>query len=204
MIDQRYLAIYKEYQPNMTFRELIILILVYEEQPEFLRMSHDDNFIEFTHSVRQLESSGLVKWHGEDPEAITLRKAGEDLFKRHVGLKKKVTTAKEIGEWITSWREIFPAGVNSGGYRYRGDKAEVIKKMIKFVNTQDYPLEQIFQATRDYVERFSLKGYAYMQLAHYFIEKKGVGSTLSAECEGLAEKSSNTKQKGKDYGRSVI
>ena len=86
---------------------------------------------------------------------------------------------------------------------YQADKAEVIKKMIKFVNTHDYTLEQIFQATRDYVERFSLKGYAYMQQAHYFIEKRGVGSTLSAECEGLAERSSNSKEEGGDYGRSV-
>ena len=94
--------------------------------------------------------------------------------------------------------------MNTAGFRYRGDKAEVTQKMIKFVNTQDYTLEQIFKATRDYVERFSLRGYAYMQQAHYFIQKRGVGSTLSAECEGLAEKSSNTKGEEKDYGRSVV
>jgi hypothetical protein len=146
----------------------------------------------------------LVKWYGKDPEDITLRKAGEDLFKKHVGTKKKITTAKEVGQWIQSWREIFPEGVNTAGFRYRGNKDEVIKKMIKFVNTHDYSLEQIFQATRDYVERFSLKGYAYMQLAHYFIEKRGVGSTLSAECEALTERSSNNKEEGKDYGRAIV
>lgn len=202
MIDQRYLTIHQEYK--ISFKDLILLILVYEEQYEFLRIAHGDNFMDFSYSIKWLEEKGLVKWHGENPEEITLRKTGEELFKKHVGSKKKITTSKEVNQWIHHWREIFPEGVNAGGYRYRGDKAEVIKKMIKFVNTHDYTLEQIFEATRDYVERFSLKGYAYMQLAHYFIQKQGVGSTLSAECEGLAEKSSNTKQEGKDYGRSVV
>lgn len=204
MIDQRYLTLYEQYQPNMTFREFILLILVYEEQYDFLMIAHNDNFIEFTHAIRQLESSGLVKWYGENPKEITLRKTGQELFKKHVGNRKKTTTAKEVGQWIDSWRSIFPEGINSGGYRYRGDKAACLTKMIKFVNTHDYTLEQIFEATRDYVERFSLKGYAYMQLAHYFIDKKGVGSTLSAECEGLAEKSSNNKGEEKQYGGSII
>ena len=81
--------------------------------------------------------------------------------------------------------------------------AEVINKIIKFVNSHYYSIDEIFQATRDYVERFSLKGYAYMQQAHYFIEKRGVGSSLSAECEGLAEKS-NKIEEGENYGRSVV
>ena len=201
MIDQRYLTILQDYK--LSFLEFILLIFVYEELNEFLRVAHNSNFMEFRHSIILLEGRGLVKWHGENPEEITLRKAGEELFKKHVGLKKKITTAKEVTEWVESWRELFPKGINAGGYRYRGDKAEVVKKMIKFVNTHDYTIEQIFQATKDYVERFSLKGYAYMQLAHYFIEKKGVGSTLSAECEGLADKSSN-KGEEQNYGRSIV
>ena len=202
MIDQRYLTIHQEYK--ISFRDLILLILVYEEQHGFLRIAYEDNFIDFNLSIRFLEEKGLIKWHGNNPEEVTLRKTGEELFKKHVGTKKKITTSKEVTQWIESWREIFPEGVNTAGFRYRGDKAEVITKMIKFVNTHDYTLEQIFQATRDYVERFSLRGYAYMQQAHYFIQKRGVGSTLSAECEGLAEKSSNTKGEEKDYGRSVV
>ncbi len=172
MIDQRYLTIYEAYRPNMTFMEFMLLIFVYEEKFEFLRIAYDDNFIQFSASIRQLEKSRLIKWHGEQPEEITLRLEGEAVFKEHVGRRKKTTTAKEVGQWIDSWRSIFPEGINSGGYRYRGDKGAVLAKMIKFVNTQDYTLEQIFEATRDYVERFSLKGYAYMQLAHYFIDKK--------------------------------
>ncbi len=200
MIDQRYLTIQEELKLN--FMELMILIFVYEEQYDFIRIPQDDNFMEFSRAISRLEALGLIKWHGNNPDEIVLRKLGEELFKKHVGLKKKIVTTKEINEWIESWREIFPEGVNTAGFRYRGDKAEITKKMIKFVNTHNYSIEQIFQATRNYVERFSLKGYAYMQQAHYFIEKRGVGSTLSAECEGLAE-NSNHKEKGNNYGRSV-
>ena len=201
MIDRRYLTLHEELK--IPLWQFMILIFIYEEQHEFLQISLDENFIWFSGAIRNLENIGLVKWHGSSVVEITLRKLGEDLFKKHVGLKKKITTAKEVAQWVESWRELFPKGINSGGYRYRGDKAEVIKKMIKFVNTHDYTIEQIFQATKDYVERFSLKGYAYMQLAHYFIEKKGVGSTLSAECEGLADKSSN-KGEEQNYGRSIV
>jgi hypothetical protein len=143
-----------------------------------------------------------VKWHGDDPEEITLRKKGDELFKKHVGSKRKTTTSREVVIWIQKWREIFPEGINSGGYRYRGDKAECVTKMIKFINSHDYTLEQIFEATHSYVRRFSDRGYAYMQLAHYFIDKRGVGSTLSAECEGLSEV--KPKEEGKQYGRSII
>jgi hypothetical protein len=200
MIDSRYLTIQGEL--NLTFMEFMILILVYEEQYDFIRIPQNDNFMEFNRAISRLESFGLIKWHGNNPEEIILRKAGEDLFKKHVGKKKKIFTAKEVGQWFQSWREIFPEGVNSGGYRYRGDKAEGLKKMIKFVNDNSYTVEQIFQATRDHVERFSLKGYAYMQQAHFFIYKQGVGSNLANECESLSER--KPKKEGEQYGRSVV
>ena len=202
MIHQRYLTILED--RKLTYPCFILLIFIYEEKYEFLDLAYDHNFIEFNNNIQYLEQHGLIKWHGDNPREITLRKEGEELFKKHVGTYKKVTTAKEVEGWIQSWRDIFPEGVNSGGYRYRGDKAECIKKMIKFVNSNDYSIEQIFQATKDYVERFSLKGYAYMQLAHYFIEKKGVGSSLNAECEGLTERTSNNKGEEINYGRSII
>jgi len=204
MIDDRYLEMYdKELKSRCTFSAFILLIFVHEEKSNFLCAFHRADFLTFVNSVKTLENQGLVKWHSESPEDITMRKAGEDLLKAYVGAKKKgYIGSKEIGTWIDTWREIFPAGVNSGGYRYRGDRAEVLKKMIKFVNTNKHTTEQIFQATIRYVERFSLKGYEFMQQAHYFIDKKGVGSTLNAECEGL--KDEGTKPEGKNYGGEIV
>jgi hypothetical protein len=200
MIDQRYIALIVE--EGIDFYNAILLILVYEEQYELLKLAHTDNFMTFSTGIRNLEERGFVKWHGDDPEEISLRKAGEEKFKKYVGLRKTTTTAKEIQEWIQTWRDIFPEGVNSSGFRYRGDRSECITKMIKFVNTNDYTIEQIFQATRDYVERFSEKGYAFMQQAHYFIKKQGVGSTLNAECEALSER--KPIKEGERYGGSIV
>lgn len=199
-MDQRYLKILDDL--TLQFRDFIILILVYEEAHDFLQIAYDHDFISFTQSVRHLESEGLVKWIGDDAMDIILRKQGEDLFKKHVGTKKKITTAAEVKQWIDSWREIFPSGTNTGGYRYRGDKGECVTKMIKFVNEYDYTIEQIFEATRIYVERFSQKGYAYMQLAHFFIKKQGVGSNLAAECESLSEVKPNNEEN--TYGKSIV
>ena len=59
--------------------------------------------------------------------------------------------------------------------------------MTKFVDTYDFTKEEIFKATKNYVDKFAMKGYMYMQQAHYFIDKKDSGSSLAAECEGLRE-----------------
>jgi len=201
MIDDRYLNIRME-EMRIDFYGFIILILVYEEKSEFLKMAHMSDFMGFTARVKTLEQYGLVKWISENPEDIVMRKVGEELFKKYVGSKKEITTAFEVKKWIELWREIFPLGVNAGGYRYRGDKAEVLKKMVKFVNSNDYSIDQIFKATKDYVERFSQKGYTYMQQAHYFINKQGVGSTLASECEGLVDDKPNEKEG--NYGGKVI
>ena len=82
----------------------------------------------------------------------------------------------------------------------------VLKKMTKFVASYPYSKEEIFEATKRYVERFSFRGYSYMQQAHYFIDKKEVGSTLASECEGLKEAKSKLKQTEEtiDYGRKVV
>ena len=131
-----------------------------------------------------------------------VKKKGEDLCKKHVGTKKKIQTAKEISTWIESWREIFPEGMNTGGFRYRGNKQECVKKMVKFTTDNKYTVEQIFQATKNYVDKFAEKGFAYMQQAHYFIEKRNVGSTLSSFCEELTSNKSNNKET--TYGKSII
>lgn len=74
--------------------------------------------------------------------------------------------------------------------------------MIKFVFLYLYTREEIFEATKRYVQRFSLKNYNYMQIAHYFIEKQGVGSSLEAECESLKKDSSKPFESPK-YGGDV-
>lgn len=195
-----YYSLYKEV--DLPLQAFTILVLVHEVHEGFITDLHDKDFMAHMLTIELLERQGYVKQYGDSPTDITLRKKGEDLFKKHVGVKKKKHSAADVKQWIDDWRSIFPSGVNNGGYRYRGDKGECIKKMVKFVNDHDFTTDQIFQATKDYVERFSLKGYAYMQLAHFFIHKQGVGSSLAAECEGLNER--KPKEEGDKYGRSIV
>lgn len=200
MLDSRIIDISE--RESLPLWTVIFLTFIYEDQLEFIEKIYNENFLEYSSHVTILEKRGLVKKHGFDVKDFTLRKAGEDLLKKYLGKKAKKTPS-DVKLWIDNWRQLFPAGVNSAGYRYRGEKMEVLKKMIKFVNSYDYTKEEIFKATENYVKRFALRGYAYMQQAHYFIEKQGTGSTLAAECEGLREKPQNKENEQRGYGRTI-
>lgn len=94
----------------------------------------------------------------------------------------------EIEKWIEEWRELFPQGISSGGYAVRGDKQGCLKKMKKFLsNHPELNKEDIFRATKDYIETKRRTNWQYMKLAHYFIEKDGV-SELAALCESTKDK----------------
>lgn len=180
-----YLILYHENKLEITFFEFILLVLIEQREFDTLEDCWNDDYLDFERKIRKLEELGYIKWHGSKFDEFGLRKRGEDLFKK-LQHKNSATTNK-VSIWIDSWRNIFPEGVNEGGYRYRGNKLEVLKKMTKFVATYKYSREEIFEATKRYVERFSVKGYKYMQMAHFFIEKKDVGSNLASECENLKE-----------------
>ena len=100
--------------------------------------------------------------------------------------------------------EFFPKGSNNGGYRYRGNRLEALKKMTKFVDQYDFTKEEIFQATKNYVDKFALRGYMYMQQAHYFIDKKDSGSSLASECEGVQENVDTPIKERSTYGERLI
>lgn len=198
-MNENYLKLYLESKLDITFFEFALLVLVHQSEEYILKDCYDKDFILFSRMVRNLESLGYIKWHGSEVKDISLRKRGEDLFSKLTAKKKPLP---DVSLWIEDWRKIFPEGTNPSGYRYRGNKLEVLKKMIKFVTLYDYSKEEIFEATKRYVERFSVRGYNYMQQAHYFIEKKDAGSTLASECESLREKPN--KEKTQIYGGKFI
>ncbi len=97
----------------------------------------------------------------------------------------------DLEDFVEEYRNIFPSGISSGGYLVRGDKKGCLKKLQKFLQTYpEFTKETILTATRKYVGEMRLKGYLYMKLAHYFIEKDGV-STLAAYCETLISGKNN-------------
>lgn len=89
----------------------------------------------------------------------------------------------DFNQFVTDWYELWPVGVRTAGYLVRSGKKPVEKKLNKFI--KDYPEftpEIIMEATAQYIKRCSLKGYAFMKTASYFIIKDGE-STLAGECE---------------------
>ncbi len=126
--------------------------------------------------LKDFEELLYIKITGPELEDIMPRQKMLDIFQT----KDKQTVAK----WIESWCEIFPKGVKSGGYYVKSNAQDCLKKMIKFIKVRKYSKEQIFQATKNYIDRKAKENYAYMMRADYFIEKDGV-SALASECENI-------------------
>ena len=204
MISGGYIQMYDE-ERIYPFWYMVLLVFIYEKHFKYIQIIHDGDFMEFERMITYLEKRGYIKKFGPKPTDITLRKHGEDTFKKYVGSKKKFTKKQSnVHTWIDTWREIFPPGSNNIGYRYRGNRLECLKKMIKFVDSHEkVSEEEIFKATKHYVEKFAMKGYAFMQLAHYFIQKQDVGSTLESEVESLKERKDTGPQKPQ-YGERIV
>jgi len=197
-MNKEYLKIYQDNKLDISFHLFVILVLINEQETKVLQKIYEEGDLSFIQAISILEEKGYVKWHGTKMEEITLRTKGEELFK-----KIHRESKSDVAYWIETWRNIFPEGVNNLGYRYRGSKSECLKKMIKFVSANPFTKEEIFEATRRYVERFSTRGFMYMEQAHYFIEKKDRGSSLATECESLKE-TQTLQPEEPNYGRSVV
>ena len=132
----------------------------------------------FEQVIIKLEKEGYVKITGSDKaKDFALRKKSLSLFTQNLN----------ISEWYEEWRDLFPKGINSSGYRYRGNRQQVFTNLTKFVRKYPkYSKEQILKATKNYITR-CIKVGSYMMLAHYFINKQDVGSTLLTELENLED-----------------
>lgn len=155
--------------------DFIAIQCIYEKKYEFLRMIIGYNVVDWEFLEKEL----YIKITGDSFEDIMPRQKMLDIFQT----KDEQTVAK----WIDSWVNLFPKGVKSGGYYVKSNAQDCLKKMIKFIKVRRYSKEQIFQATKNYVDRKAKENYAYMMRADYFIEKDGV-SALATEISSLGEK----------------
>lgn len=109
-----------------------------------------------------------------------------NLFKNNISNKdsaekqiaKAVINSKkllnDVENWIDSWRDLFPAGVKTAGYRVKGTRGGCIKKMKSFIKANEgVSKEQIFTATKTYIAEKAMVRYQYMKIADYFISKDG-------------------------------
>ena len=176
---------------GLSFTEFVFITAMYKQ----LNQVVEDILIENARITVELEELGYLK---KTSTSLVLREKGLSLLSA-----SKSQTKNDVKDWIEDWRNIFPSGRNNIGFLYRGSKSGCIDKMSKFVKKNPkYSKEQIFEATKKYVERFRAKGYVYMLQAHYFIQKQQVGSTLEAELEVLGE--TKLKNTTKSYGENEL
>jgi len=131
----------------------------------------------------KLEKTGFIK----NGDRIYIRKKGFDLINiiKNPIMTKTVSLEDTVMSWMDDWRSLFPQGVKTAGYAIRGTRGGCVKKMKKFMREhKEVTKEQIFEATKLYVEEKRRVRYAYMRIADYFIEKDG-GSLLESYVEQL-------------------
>jgi hypothetical protein len=141
-------------------------------------------------SLNLLESKGFIK----KTEARTVaRQQAINLFRTKENLvttvlsktAKNKALVKSIDSWIEEWRDLFPKGIKTAGQPVRGSKQGCNRKMKAFINNnKEVTKEQIFEATKLYIKEKAMNRYAYMTVAHYFIDKGGV-SMLESYIEQL-------------------
>jgi hypothetical protein len=114
-------------------------------------------------------------------------------FRIFVETKKESPIKKD---WMDDWFNMFPKGVKSGGYYIKSDLSGCKKKLRKFLERHsEFTPEIIMKATSNYINSCEKKGYQYMKIAPYFIEKDGM-SMLAGECEAIIE---NTEEYNNDF-----
>ncbi len=106
-----------------------------------------------------------------------------------------VEKEEKVEDWIQDWRSLFPKGVKTSGYPVRGSKGGCIKKMKKFMKEHpDVTKEQIYEATKNYIEKKRREGYSCTKVADHFIEKDK-SSILESYIEELGEEEENSSIK---------
>lgn len=139
----------------------------------------------------KMEKAGFIKIG----DRIYIRKRGSDLVNNKKSTVVKSSSTDTIPTWIDEWRDLFPKGIKTAGYAIRGTRGGCIKKMRKFIREhKKVPKDQIFKATKLYVEEKKRVRYAYMRIADYFIEKDG-GSLLENYIEQLDSNETTSDQR---------
>lgn len=137
----------------------------------------------------RLINDGWIKVVKEDAGYIFSNLKTTDKFQSLlIGVKVQLNTTDQ---WVKEWYNLFPKGVKSGGYYVKSDLSGCIKRMKKFqAQHPEFSQQTILNATKNYIENCAKKGYQYMKIAPYFIEKDGV-SMLAGECDALSDNLDN-------------
>ena len=170
---------------KISIEDFVILYLLAEGEryiaKEYLKAASKD----IPYFMLRLLKTGLVEKINESSSIIGVSnikpsQAFRELFSNY-------SSHEDVEKWIDEWYELWPVGIKSGGYYLRSDKAGSKRKLKKFLESHPhYTKEVVLEATKNYLNEQSIKGYQYTKLAPYFIGKDGL-SVLAGECEHLLE-----------------
>lgn len=181
--------------------ELLQKILEYKISPDaclFLFSVKEQVQTPFTDSgkcIEQLIDAEFITYElVGNTKQITITKKGMDfinlLDNYFIKAKKKTNIqlmGKDFLQSIDVYREIFPKGKLPSGLPARNNTKALGESFRWFFETFDYTWDEIYKATKMYVNEYRANNYLYMQTSQYFIAKqdkhKVKKSTLADYCD---------------------
>jgi len=180
---------------NMNVNQFLICYTVYQNRKDVL-MDYIQAHGGFeTKELTELQSNGWIKI--ENNQKITFENL-QITEKFRIFVENKTKPVKE--DWTDEWFNMFPKGIKSGGYYIKSDLSGCKKKLQKFlIRHPEFTPEIIMKATSNYIDSCQRKGYQYMKIAPYFIEKDGM-SMLAGECEAILD---NTEEYNNEFVQQI-
>jgi hypothetical protein len=165
---------------NITINEYCVSYLINSGLDGYFQLARYNSLFPFDEAcIIATEEKGLVEYSpGRNDDVV------KTIYSLSATQGFSVLTENEnVATWIQEWVDLWPKGIESGGYRVRPSATEALNKMRRFrIRYPEYDKDVIIKATRAYIERFAFKGYGYIKIAKYFILKDGE-STLADECD---------------------
>ena len=101
---------------------------------------------------------------------------------------------RDIESIAIQYRDLWPAGIKSGGYYVKSGISTISGKLRKFLKSfPQYSPEDVLNATRRYVGESRRDNYQFMKTAEYFIYKDE-SSVLETYCEVVKGKEVSNPQ----------
>lgn len=152
----------------------------------YILMLHNNCSIEA--AQQELINKGYITQDGNISKEFRITNEGIDALNNIIYSSKPCETLEEqpIEKFANSLRELFPKGYkNNTRHSWRGTTKDIVDKLKKFyfVYGDKYSREEIYNATKTYVE--TMKDDPYMRTLKYFIFKRDLNQGV--EVSDLAD-----------------
>lgn len=156
---------------NLSFAEVIGLLLVRNTNNAYSLLEKLENEEKIVRTGIPLQEDILITGRWDDEVSAIILESDNT-----------IPSVESLTELASKLREVFPKGMKVGSSAWRGNIREItlrLQKFFKLYGTQ-YTLDQIFDATKRYVETFN-GDYSRMRILKYFILKhdKETGEDIS-------------------------